>query len=677
MESSVPSLDFWPKLRRRIKERKLRKAKSKFNFNATQGLEKFSVVYAELQARRDAMVERIKAPVLIIRYMSRSSRQPALSNDSEVSKDVVVASDHCHEERVSFLSSSEVFSEADVNKSNPKDATVQFLAGEIDFGRQGGECVANESVDSVEESVDFDKSLEVDQQGVGLVFKRCDSSISSRGVGAREILLSDSFGRMESRGRKGSRSCRRSMCGREKRWRQVKRTAVTFFVIFGIIAEKSANLAGSILAALLLGVISPCRRGKQHLCRLLSDLVIYLQGHLYTYISGLASKRLDSGISHVEEEKKCHTEASSPSLATRPGSPCLASNASSLPVVGTSVSPEPCTRLFSSATSPESCSSPSNKLSQLKTKMLKSFSHNKSSRDFRAHRASSMPPNPTGCENYHESLGSRSERWASNSATAVEDIEVRSISPLDGVMKKKSFLQRRSMSGNNDEVSSSFSKSRFGNLRVNISHSRDDFVTTSPADSSRSLCIGNLRISTSMKESPRRSVGFCSTRPCSPRECKQRANTSTMESSRMENATPRHSGLNVASPFPAELGAAIRGMKQRHKHEAFLLLIFLVALLFLILGRAPAVLATSLTLMFLSQLDRFQQSGGTDRDKDHSRHSMPISRKLRTSESSIFSPRLASPHTLCSPRSKTPRPNSKECRRSICMGQFLQRKKRS
>lgn len=699
MGSGVPSLELWPKLRRRIKECKTPKAKSKFNSYAFQGLEKYSVVHAELQSRRDSMVERIGPPVSMVRSMSMVSSRCVVPNNSEIVEDVAMASNNCCDGSVSPVSSSEMFFEADVNQFNTEYAKTSSVVGNVDTVRESRGSITNKLVDFTEDALDLDESVKMKaEDDFKLVF-------------TREILSKDGFGGLELRGRKGLRSRRRSLCGRERRWRQVKKTAVTFVVILGIMAEKSANLAGSILAALMLGVVSPCRKRKQQFFCLLSDIVKHFQGYLHAYLSGLASKRLDFGHSQVQ---KCSQEDSSPSLpipqqnsasaeASHSPQMSIASRdlASSLLVVGAPTSPEACSRPVSPAISPmgnarspttyaERSSSPSNKLNQFKTKMLKSFSPNRSAGDFRSHSFKSMPPNPTGCDFVQESVDSQSERWSSTLDTGVEDLGIRCTSLPDRVMKRKSFLERRSMLRNNDNGfntsdtrSSSFSRSRFGSLRISISHSRDDFGTTSPADSSRSLRIGSVRISTSMKESPRRSFDTSNNRPSSSGEWKQRASVSSMEGLKVENVTPRQSQSSVASPFPAELGERrVSEMKRRHKHEAFLVAIFLVVLLFLIVGRAPAVLATSISVMFLCQLDKLQQSGGAGWDKDASRRSTSISRRLRTSESTYFSPRTSSPRTPGTFRGRganntTSTPISNECRRSICMGQFFGRSKRS
>lgn len=698
MDSGAPIMDLWPKLRRRSKGCKSKKGKSRLSSYTTRGVEKFSVIYAELQARRDSMVEKMAAQVSMVRSMSKSMRSRSVdSNYLQKDMSSSFAVGHAYEEEVSTAVSESISTE-DISKLDT-DSTVDTVVDNMDATDQGCHSMIGAPVSFTEQISNSDELVVMDSENIESLVKR-------------ESSLSHPYCQLDFRGGKGVSTRRRSIGKRERRWRLVDRTSVVFIIVLAVVVEKTSNLPGSMLGVLYLGVVVPYRIGTQYL----PGISKFLQVLLHSHLSALATKRLDHSTLQVEEGRPNDADRVSSRHSTllrqnsslfstvasphsSPPSPRFSSfaseNLTAVPSVGDrpeicESSSQPTSLEVSPASSSslslhtEKCASPSNKLSQFKAKLMKSYPRNKTGSDIKD-RVFSMSSNHLNRKStgFCESVGSHPERVDSCSSVALEVPDGRST--REPGMKKKSFLQRRSASRHGDGDSdisssrtSSFSRSRFANLRVSVSHSHGVFDTTSPAYSPHTLRIGSFRISASMKESPRRSLDIGSLKPCSPGNGKVKSNK--MDSMRGDHATPRQSGLGIPSPSPftADMHEARKKceLKKCHKHEAWLAVILLVALLFLLVGRASAVLATSVSFMFLSQLDKFKNSGGAGWDRDASRRAMSISRKLQTS--SYLSPHSASPRTPCTPsrdnsRSMTPAAVSDECRRSTTLDHMLRR----
>ena len=678
------SMALWPKLRRRAsKGCKSWKAKGKQNPYASLGLEKFAVVYAELQARRDLMAEKVGAPVSMVRFLSRSAHSHTTALFSQVSSGKVKSP--CEEDTI---------------------PVVVYLKSSPEVNSKSGNQRSTVPVKEPENSIlEDDKTVGKPLDEVSL---RRDDSLrmlpartSAEVTLEREISLKDAFPILPLRGERSlKRRGQQQVYLREKRWRHVTKSAVVLAVsVIVYTVNRVADVGGSALGALSFGiVVRRWRKSKQFMSRLFAAIAKFIIGPLHSHITSLGGNRR---LSFVPTTSICNhedTEHSNVGTGTRRSACCSPVQRSPIfaPVSSPNSSPsfslpspsspnviEPAVTSLcedhskicrtdsapilsasprGDASSPPSSVERANKLCHFKDKIFKSFPLNRavsSEREIACCASSSSMS-----EGIH-GLFSRSEVPEGRSVSPTAENENRGLNVDDPVVKKKSFLQRRCLSRiddnareRSDGTSSSPRTLQFAKLRISISRLDDDINNTSTLQNSpRTLRLGKLRISTSMKESPRKvedeyvnSRAQCS----SPGRGKGNVYFPYTDCSNAEISPARRSGLSVEgkSPVQQQEGSRLAQPKNQEGCDARLLVTLLVSMLFLLVGRVPAILATTVTLLIFSHFDKARNSRGVRREGDSLRRALEASRKLRKCQS------VLSPHSggsSCSPRHWSPR----------------------
>lgn len=667
----------WPKLRRRAsKGCKSWKAKGKQNPYASLGLEKFAVVYAELQARRDSMAEKVGAPVSMVRFLSRSAHRHTTALFSQASSGKVKSP--CEDDTIPVV----------VYMKPPYEADSKS-------GRQRSTVPVKEPENSILED---DKTVvkpleEVSLRGddsVRVLPARTSANVTLEG----ETSLKDAFPILPLRGERSlKRRGQQQVYLREKRWRHVTKSAVVLAVSAIVYAVNIvADVGGSALGALSFGiVVRRWRKSKQFMSRLFAAIAKFIIGPLHSHIASLGGRRRLSSVpttsisNHEDTEHSnvgtgarmtacCSPVQRSPSFAFPVSSPyCSPSSSPSFPSSTKSIEPfreyhskvcrtDSAPMLSASpridASSPPSSVERANKLSHFKDKIFKSFPLNRAVSNEReiecCASSSSMSEGIDGSF-------SRSEIPEGRSSSPIAENENRRLNVDNPVVKKKSFLQRRSLSRiddiareRSDSTSSSPRTLQFAKLRISISRLDDNINNTSTLQNSpRTLRLGKLRISTSMKDSPRtvEDDDVSSRAQCSsPGRGKVNVYLPHTDCSNTEISPPRRSGLSVEGKSPVQQQEG-RRLNQRLNHEgcdARLLVTLLVSMSFLLVGRVPAILATTVTLLICSHFDKARNSRGVRREGDSLRRALEASRKLRKSQS-VSSPHLGG--SSFSPRS--------------------------
>lgn len=684
-DMATGSMALWPKLRRRAsKGCKALKAKGKQNPYASLGLEKFAVVYAELQARRDSMAEKVGAPVSMVRFLSRSAHSHTTALFSQASSGKVKTP--CEEDTIPVV----VYL-----KPSPEGISKS--------GKQRSTVPVKEPENSILED---DKTVVKPLEEVSLRRDDCVSVLTPRTSAEvtldREISLKDAFPILPLRGERSlKRRGQQQVYFREKRWRHVTKSAVVLAVsVIVYTVNRVADVGGSALGALSFGiVVRRWRKSKQFMSRLFAAIAKFIIGPLHSHITSLGvSRRLsivpttsisnheDTEYSNVDTGARmsacCSPAQRSPIFAFPVSSPNF-SLSSSLPSPSSPNVIEPAVNSLcedhskvcrtdsapilsasprSDASSPRCSVERANKLSHFKDKIFKSFPLNRAVSNER--EIACCASSSSLSEGVYGSFP-RSEVPEGRSSSPIAENENRGLNVDDPVVKKKSFLQRRSLSRIDDNARersdgtlSSPRTLQFAKLRISISRLDDDVNNTSTLQNSpRFLRLGKLRISTSMKDSPRKveddyvnSRAQCS----SPGRGKGNVYLPHTDCSNAEISPPRRSGLSVEGKSPAQQqeGSKLNQLRNHEGCDARLLVTLLVSMLFLLVGRVPAILATTVTLLIFSHFDKVRNSRGVRREGDGSRRALEASRKLRKSQS------VLSPHSggsSYSPRHWSPR----------------------
>ncbi len=631
----------WPRLRRHVR-REGRKKRRKENPYASRGLETFSQLVAELQEKRLAMVDKTTISVSAVRSLSKTAQEwTALALSRTASK------------RISS-SRTELVSEA----PPPPDARSmpQASVGNTASGTKE-ECKKSprrEAMTGAEEGGFLDPEHRAAEEIAELLPLKV----------MRRVVMS-------------SRKRRGVVCVREKKMAAAssssKSSAVAVLVAVGaFFASKRAEIGKQVAAVLTFSiVIQRCRNdGKLYTRFIFSAMASYLLYPLHSYLSTVrVPKRLTIGSGSLlrkvegeeegQEEKKKKTP---PEAGTTTASPIDqqehqhqqndASFVASPPIFHDS-SPAP-SSIPRPATAAEINNSPSSTILPISptnseegssggspsTNLRKKLSLKLKSRFVKSLSSSNVAPGNTP----PDSPGSPTTAAASGSSKQLSALGGRgspTLSPISAAGTENSDSDTASSSSAPSSSSSQQQRweddavCRLPKIGKSFSFSRKLMRAKSESPikkleetSQRGVFVGE---STGCLQSPRRSSRL--NRMSSP-PASNEVQTFTTQACASGLQTIKTSFLQtVEDKREMKLYISSASSSCSEVREIWPLCGFLVALLFLLLGQVPAILATSLFFLVLSQLQKLRSSRGQGQDRDVTRRAMEASRKLNIASS--------------------------------------------
>jgi hypothetical protein len=628
----------WPRLRRQLR-REGRKKKRKENPYASRGLETFSQLVAELQEKRLAMVDKTTMSVSAVRSLSKSAQEwTALALSRTASK------------RISSTRT-ELVSQA----PPPPDARSmpQASAGNTASGTKE-ECKKSprqEAMTGAEEGGFLDPEHRAAEEIAELLPLKV----------MRRVVMS-------------SRKRRGMVCAREKKMAAAasssKSSAVAVLVAVGaFFASKRAEIGKQVAAVLTFSIVIQRWRndGKLYTRFIFSAMASYLLYPLHSYLSAVrVPKRLTIGSGSLlrkvegEEEGQEKKKKSPPEARTTTASPIdqqehqhqqnNASFVASPPIFHDSSSvpssiPRPgaaaeiknsssSTILPISPTISEEGSSggiPSTNLRKklslkLKSRFVKSLS---SSNVAPGNTPPDSPRSPTttaasGSSKQLSALGGGGSPTLSPiSAAGTENSDSDTASSSSAPSSSSQQQWEDDAVCRLPKIGKSFSFSR------KLMRARSESPIKKLEDTSqRGVFVGE---STGCLQSPRRSSRL--NRMSSP-PASNEVQTFTTQACASGLQTIKTSFLQtVEDKREMKLYISLASPSCSEVREIWPLCGFLVALLFLLLGQVPAILATSLFFLVLSQLQKLRSSRGQGQDRDVTRRAMEASRKLNIASS--------------------------------------------
>ncbi|CAM6035837.1 unnamed protein product [Sphagnum compactum] len=631
----------WPRLRRHVR-REGRKKKRKENPYASRGLETFSQLVAELQEKRLAMVDKTTMSVSAVRSLSKSAQEwTALALSRTASK------------RISS-SRTELVSQA----PPPPDARSmpQASAGNTASGTKE-ECKQSprqEAMTGAEEG----GFLYPEHRAAEEIAELLPLKVMRRVV-------------MSSRKRRGV------VCVREKKMAAAssssKSSAVAVLVAVGaFFASKRAEIGKQVAAVLTFSIVIQRWRndGKLYTRFIFSAMASYLLYPLHSYLSALrVPKRLTIGsgsllrkVEGEEEGQEKKKKKSPPEAGTTTASPIdqqehqhQQNNASFVasppifhysssapssiprPAAAAEINNSPSSSILpiSPTTSEERSSggSPS-------TNLRKKLSLKLKSRFVKSLSSSNLAPGNTP----PDSPGSPSTAAASGSSKQLSALGgggSPTLSPISAAGTENSDSDTASSSSTPSSSSSQQqwweddAVCRLPKIGKSFSFSRklmrprsESPIKKLEETSQRGVFVSE---STGCLQSPRRSSRL--NRMSSP-PASNEVQTFTTQACASGLQTIKTSFLQtVEDKREMKLHISLASSSCSEVREIWPLCGFLVALLFLLLGQVPAILATSLFFLVLSQLQKLRSSRGQGQDRDVTRRAMEASRKLNIASS--------------------------------------------
>jgi hypothetical protein len=634
----------WPRLRRHVR-REGRKKKRKENPYASRGLETFSQLVAELQEKRLAMVDKTTMSVTAVRSLSKSAQEwTALALSRTASK------------RISS-SRTELVSQA----PPPPDARSmpQASAGNTASATKE-ECKKSprqEAMTGAEEGGFLDPEHRAAEEIAELLPLKV----------MRRVVMS-------------SRKRRGVVCLREKKMAAASPSSKSFAVavlvaVGAFFASKRAEIGKQVAAVLTFSIVIQRWRndGKLYTRFIFSAMASYLLYPLHSYLSAVrVPKRLTIGsgsllrkVEGEEEEQEKKKKKSPPEAGTTTASPIdqqehqhqqnNASFVASPPIFHDSSSapssiPRPAaaaeinnspssTILPISPTNSEEGSSggsPSTNLRKklslkLKSRFVKSLSSSNVA-------PGNTPPGSPGSPTTAAASGSSKQLSALGGGGGGSP----TLSPISGAGIENSDSDTASSSS---APSSSSSQQqwweddavcRLPKIGKSFSFSRKVMRARSESPikkleetSQRGVFVSE---STGCLQSPRRSSRL--NRMSSPPPASNEVQTFTTRACASGFQTIKTSFLQrVEDKREMKMYISFASSSCSEVREIWPLCGFLVALLFLLLGQVPAILATSLFFLVLSQLQKLRSSRGQGQDRDVTRRAMEASRKLNIASS--------------------------------------------
>jgi hypothetical protein len=632
----------WPRLRRHVR-RDGRKKKRKENPYASRGLETFSQLVAELQEKRLAMVDKTTMSVSAVRSLSKSAQEwTALALSRTASK------------RISS-SKTELVSQA----PPPPDARSmpQASAGNTASGTKE-ECKKSprqEAMTGAEEA----GFLDAEHRAAEEIAELLPLKVMRRVV-------------MSSRKRRGV------VCVREKKMAATsssssKSSAVAVLVAVGaFFASKRAEIGKQVAAVLTFSIVIQSWRndGKLYTRFIFSAMASYLLYPLHSYLSAVrVPKRLTIGSGSLlrkvegEEEGQEKKKTSPPEAGTTTASPIdqqehqhQQNNASFVasppsfhdsssapfsiprPAAAAEINNSPSgTILPISPTNSEEGSgggSPSTNLRKklslkLKSRFVKSLSSSNVA-------PGNTPPDSPG------SLTTAAASGSSKQLSALGGVGSPTLSPISAAGTENSDSDTASSSSSPSSSSSQQqcweddAVCRLPKIGKSFSFSRKLIRARSESPikkleetSQRGVFVSE---STGCLQSPRRSSRL--NRMSSPPPALNEVQTFTTQACASGLQTTKTSFLQrVEDKREMKMYISFTSSSCSEVREIWPLFGFLVSLLFLLLGQVPAILATSLFFLVLSQLQKLRSNRGQGQDRDVTRRAMEASRKLNIASS--------------------------------------------
>jgi hypothetical protein len=629
----------WPRLRRHVR-REGRKKKRKENPYASRGLETFSQLVAELQEKRLAMVDKTTMSVSAVRSLSKSAQEwTALALSRTASKRISSG-------RIELVSQA----------PPPPDARsmLQASAGNTASGTKE-ECKKSprqEAMTGAEEG----GFLDPEHRAAAEIAELLPLKVMRRVV-------------MSSRKRRGM------VCVREKKMAAAcsssKASAVAVLVAVGaFFASKRAEIGKQVAAVLTFSIVIQRWRndGKLYTRFIFSAMASYLLYPLHSYLSAVrVPKRLTIGSGSLllkvegEEEGQEKKKKSPPEARTTTASPIdqqehqhqqnNASFVASPPIFHDSSSvpssiPRPAaaaeinnspssTILPISPTTSEEGSSGGRPSTNLRKKMsLKLKSRFVKSLSSINVAPGNTPPDSPGSPTTAAASGSSKQLSAlggggsptlspiSAAGTENSDSDTASSSSAPSSSSQQQWWEDDAVC-RLPKIGKSFSFSR------KLMRARSESpIKKLEETSQRGVFVGE---STGCLQSPRRSSRL--NRMSSP-PASNEVQTFTTQACASVLQTIKTSFLQtVEDKREMKLYISLASSSCSEVREIWPLCGFLVALMFLLLGQVPAILATSLFFLVLSQLQKLRSSRGQGQDRDVTRRAMEASRKLNIASS--------------------------------------------
>jgi hypothetical protein len=634
----------WPRLRRHVR-RDGRKKKRKENPYASRGLETFSQLVAELQEKRLAMVDKTTKSASAVRSLSKSAQEwTALALSRTASK------------RISS-SRTEVVSQA----PPPPDARSmpQASAGNTASGTKE-ECKKSprqEAMTGAEEA----GFLDAEHRAAEEIAELLPLKVMRRVV-------------MSSRKRRGV------VCVREKKMAAAssssKSSAVAVLVAVGaFFASKRAEIGKQVAAVLTFSIVIQRwpNDGKLYTRFIFSAMASYLLYPLHSYLSAVrVPKRLTIGsgsllrkVEGEEEGQEKKKKTSPPEAGTTTASPIdqqehqdqqnNASFVASPPSFHDSSSapfsiprPAAAAEINNSPSSTILPISPTNSEEgsgggSPSTNLRKKLSLKLKSRFVKSLSSSNLAPGNTP----PDSPGSPTTAAASGSSKQLSALGgggSPTLSPISAAGTENSDSDTASSSS---APSSSSSQQqcweddavcRLPKIGKSFSFSRKLMRARSESPikkleetSQRGVFVSE---STGCLQSPRSSSRL--NRMSSPPPALNEVQTFTTQACASGLQTIKTSFLQrVEDKREMKMYISFASSSCSEVREIWPLFGFLVSLLFLLLGQVPAILATSLFFLVLSQLQKLRSSRGQGQDRDVTRRAMEASRKLNIASSPV------------------------------------------
>jgi hypothetical protein len=630
----------WPRLRRHVR-REGRKKKRKENPYASRGLETFSQLVAELQEKRLAMVDKTTMSVSAVRSLSKSAQEwTALALSRTASK------------RISS-SRIELVSQA----PPPPDARSmpQASAGNTASGTKE-ECKKSprqEAMTGAEEGRFPDPEHRAAEEIAELLPLKV----------MRRVVMS-------------SRKRRGVVCVREKKlaaaFSSSKTSAVAVLVAVGaFFASKRAEIGKQVAAVLTFSIVIQRWRndGKLYTRFIFSAMASYLLYPLHSYLSAVrVPKRLTIGSGSLlrkvegEEEGQEKKKKSPPEAGTTTASPIdqqehhhqqnNASFVASAPIFHDSSSapssiPRPAAAAeinnspgstilpISPITSEEGSSGGSSSTNLRKKLSLKLKSRFVKSLSLSNVAPGNTPPDSPGGPTTAAASGSSKQLSALGgggsptlspiSAAGTENSDSDTASSSSALSPSPSQQQwwEDDAVCRLPKIGKSFSFSR------KLMRARSESPIKKLEETSQ-RCV--FVSESTGPRSPRRSSRL--NRMSSPPPASNEVQTFTTQACASGLQTIKTSFLQtVEDKREMKMYISLASSSCSEVREIWPLCGFLVALLFLLLGQVPAILATSLFFLVLSQLQKLRSSRGQGQDRDVTRRAMEASRKLNIASS--------------------------------------------